>query len=66
MWRLGFALRHSVRLRALPALARDFCASALVLAAFAAAEAALPLVTVPAAALILMPLLLDRRDRLRT
>jgi hypothetical protein len=58
MRRLRFAFRRSDRLRALPALARDFCASALVLAAFAAAEAALPLVTVPAAALILMPLLM--------
>jgi hypothetical protein len=58
MWRLHSALGHSDRLRALPALARDLCASALVLTAFAAAVAALPLVTVPAAALVLMPLLL--------
>ena len=45
-------------MRAVPALVRDLGASALVLAAFAAAMSALPLVTVPAAALVLMPVLL--------
>ena len=47
----------SARSRALPALARDFGASLVVLAAFVAA-AALPLVTVPAAGLVLLPVLL--------
>ena len=57
MRRIHSALEHGSRLRALPALARDFGASAVVLAAFAAA-AALPPVTVPAAALVLLPVLL--------
>jgi hypothetical protein len=45
------------RLRAASALARDAGAVALVLSAFAAA-AALPLITVPTAALVLLPVLL--------
>jgi hypothetical protein len=44
-------------LRDLPALARDLGASAVVLLSFAGA-AVLPLVTVPAAALVLLPVLL--------
>ena len=44
-------------MRALPALARDFGASLVVLAAFAAA-AALPMIPVPAAVLVLLPALL--------
>ena len=57
MRNIGFAVGWTGRLRALPALARDFAASLVVLAAFAAA-AALPLVTVPAAGLVLLPVLL--------
>ena len=57
MWLMGYALKRDSRLRALPALARDVGASGVVLAAFAAA-AALPLITVPAAALVLLPVLL--------
>ncbi|MBD0274002.1 MAG: hypothetical protein ICV73_19000 [Acetobacteraceae bacterium] len=57
MLRVRQALGRSERLRALPALVRDLGAAALVLAIFAAA-AALPLVTVPAAALVLLPTLL--------
>ncbi|GAA0570343.1 hypothetical protein GCM10009416_06100 [Craurococcus roseus] len=57
MWRLRYALEQGERLRALPALARDLGAAALVLAVFASV-AALPLVTVPAAALVLLPALL--------
>ena len=57
MRRIHSALEQGNRLRALPALARDFGASAVVLAAFAAA-AALPPVTVPAAVLVLLPVLL--------
>jgi hypothetical protein len=57
MWRIRYALEQSNRLRALPALARDLGACVVVLAAFAAA-AALPLITVPAAALVLLPVLL--------
>lgn len=43
--------------RALPVLARDFAAAVVVLAVYAA-TAALPLVTVPAATLVLLPVLL--------
>ncbi len=57
MWRIGYTLERGTRLRSLPAFARDLGASAVVLAAFAAA-AALPLVKVPAAALVLLPVLL--------
>lgn len=57
MWRYRRAIGQSGRVRALPALARDFGAVALVLGVFAAAEA-LPLITVPAAALVLLPVLL--------
>lgn len=57
MWRIRYALERGERLRALPALARDLGAAALVLAVFASV-AALPLVTVPAAALVLLPALL--------
>lgn len=57
MWRVRHALERGRSLRALPALARDLGAAALVLAVFACA-AALPLVTVPAAALVLLPALL--------
>jgi hypothetical protein len=56
MWRIRYALEQSGRLRALPALARDFGASVVVLAAFAAA-AALPVIKVPAVALVLLPVL---------
>jgi hypothetical protein len=58
MWRLRLALERGEGLRTLPALARDFGASVVVLAAFAIAAVALPQVTVPAAALVLMPILL--------
>ena len=58
MWRFRYALGRSERLRALPAVVRDAGAAVLVLAAFASA-AALPLfVTVPVAALVLLPALL--------
>lgn len=57
MSRIRYALGQGERLRAIPPLARDLGAVVLVLAAFAAA-AALPLVTVPAAALVLLPALL--------
>ena len=57
MWLIGYTLRQNNRLRLLPALARDFGASVFVLAAFAAA-ATLPSLTVPAAALVLVPVLL--------
>ncbi len=57
MWNIGFAVGWSGRLRALPALVRDLGASSVVLAAFTAA-AALPLITVPAAGLVLLPVLL--------
>lgn len=57
MWQIRYALEQGSRLRALPALVRDVGASVLVLAAFAAA-AALPLITVPAAAVVLLPVLI--------
>jgi hypothetical protein len=57
MWRIRYALEQGDRLRALPALARDAGASLVVLAAFGAA-ASLPFVAVPAAALVLLPVLL--------
>jgi len=57
MWRIDHAVERGNRLRALPALVRDLGAVAVVLAAFAAA-AMLPLITVPAAALVLLPVLL--------
>ncbi len=57
MWRVRHALDLGERLRAASALARDVGAAALVLSAFAAA-ATLPLVTVPTAALVLLPVLL--------
>lgn len=57
MWRIRHALEQSGRLRALPALVRDSGASVLVLVAFAAA-AELPLIEVPAVALVLLPVLL--------
>jgi hypothetical protein len=57
MWNIASAAGWSSRLRALPALARDFGASLVVLAAFAAA-AALPMIPVPAAVLVLLPALL--------
>ncbi len=57
MWHIGSVAEWNRRLRALPALARDLGASVVVLAIFAAA-AALPLITVPAAGLVLLPVLL--------
>jgi hypothetical protein len=57
MWQIRYALEQGSRLRALPALVRDVGASVLVLAAFAAA-AALPLISVPAAAVVLLPVLI--------
>ncbi len=57
MWLIGYTLRQNNRLRLLPALARDLCASVFVLATFAAA-ATLPSLTIPAAALVLVPVLL--------
>jgi hypothetical protein len=57
MWRGSYALVRSEGFRAFPALVRDLGAAVLVLAAFANA-AALPLVTVPAGALVLLPVLL--------
>jgi hypothetical protein len=57
MWRIRYTLEQGSPLRALPDLARDFGASAVVLVAFAAA-AALPAVSVPVAALALLPILL--------
>lgn len=57
LWRIRHALERGACLRELPALVRDLGASTLVLCAFLAA-AVLPLVTVPAAALVLLPTLL--------
>ncbi|MBD0271571.1 MAG: hypothetical protein ICV73_06535 [Acetobacteraceae bacterium] len=57
MWNIGFAADLGGRLRALPALARDLGASAVVLAAFTAA-AALPPLTVSAAGVVLLPVLM--------
>lgn len=57
MRHIGFMLGSGNRLRALPALVRDVGASVVVLAAIAAASA-LPPITVPAAGLVLLPILL--------
>lgn len=57
MWPIRYVLEQGNRLRGLPALLRDLWASAFVLTSFAAAVA-LPLVTLPAAALVLLPVLL--------
>lgn len=57
MLQISHALERGKRLRALPALVRDLGASAVVLAAFTAATA-LPLIMVPAAVLVLLPVLL--------
>lgn len=57
MWPIRYVLDQGKGLRDLPALLRDLGASAFVLTAFAAA-AALPLITLPAAALVLLPVLL--------
>lgn len=57
MSQIRYAFGQSNRLRALPPFARDLGASVVVLAASTAA-AALPLVSVPAAGLVLLPALL--------
>lgn len=57
MSNIGSAMASVGRLRTLPPLARDLGASLAVLAAFGAA-AALPPITVPAAALVVVPVLL--------
>ena len=57
MWRIFHELIRGNRLRELPALVRDLSASVVVLLALSAAVA-LPLIVVPTAAFVLLPVLL--------
>lgn len=57
MRQIGFVLGSGRRLRTLPVLVRDFGASVVVLTAFAVSSA-LPVITVPAGGLVLLPVLL--------